>query len=371
MALSSSRTPPAHASLLAALLLASLAGCASPAEEALAPDSGDPDGGLSDAGPAAPACVPACTAPHTACEGAACVCAPGHHDGGDGSCVAAGSCAPGYGLRAGESRCLPVAEVCPPGKCVVAHTWSGGQCNYVVVPDGTACAGTSADQCTTRFECRNSQCTGVAPGCGARRPLVLVHGINGSSAEFTVMKQRLVADGWPASWIYLFDAKDPKWGCNVDNAAAIRSLVEKAVAETCQPRVDVVAHSMGTLGSRYFLKNLAGAGLVNTYVTLGGPHHGLSSPCYAPDFLGVCVWRELCESGDFIKQLNAPPVIVGQGRWVSIYGTADTTIPNASSQLTGAENISMPGVEHSGAKGLTEDAATYAEILRVLGYSCW
>ena len=131
------------------------------------------------------------------------------------------------------------------------------------------------------------------------------------------------------------------------------------------------ARCMGSLSSRYYVKNLGGQTKVNTYVTLGGPHHGLSSPCFAPGFLNVCVWKELCETGDFIRELNAPPSIVGHGPWVSIYGTADTTIPNASSQLAGAEMIAMPGVEHSGAKGLNEDAATYAEIKRVLGYACW
>ena len=64
-------------------------------------------------------------------------------------------------------------------------------------------------------------------------------------------------------------------------------------------------------------------------------------------------------------------MIVGSGKWVSIYGTADKTIPNASSQVTGAEMIAMPGVGHYGPGGLNEDAATYAQVLRVLGYGCW
>lgn len=372
MALPPAPLLPARAlkSGLLVLALASLA-CAGAARDPAGVPGADAGDGPADAGATEPACTPACTAPNTTCEGQACVCAAGHHDGGDGSCVAAGTCASGFGLKPGESTCRALAEVCPPGACVTARGWSQGQCDYVVLPDGTACPGQSNDRCVTRFECRTSQCTGLAPTCGARRPLVLVHGINGSSADFAVMKQRLIADGWPESWIYLFDAQDPKWGCNVDNAEAIRLLVQKAREETCQPRVDLIAHSMGTLSTRDYLKNLGGADLVNTYVTLGGPHHGLASPCYAPGFLGVCVWREMCETGDFIKQLNSPPAIVGHGHWVSIYGTADTTIPNASSQLAGAENISMPGVEHSGARGLTEDAATYAEVLRVLRYSCW
>jgi triacylglycerol lipase len=346
-----------------------LLGCAAP--EAAQPGAAQPDAGQpSDGGPV-PDCSPACTAPLTTCVAHACVCTPLAHDGGDGSCVALNACADGFGQGGGDSTCRPVAEVCPPVACGVARAWMPGRCSYSPLPDGAACAGHSGDQCISQFECRTGQCVGLQNGCGARRPLVLVHGINGSSADFKVMKARFLADGWPESWIYLFDAADPKWGCNVDNAAAIRALVERARAETCQPRVDIVAHSMGSLSSRYFLKDLQGAGLVNTYVTLGGPHHGLSAPCFAPGALGVCVWKELCESGDFIKELNTAPVIVGHGPWVSIYGTADTTIPNASSQLAGAENIAMPGVEHYGPKGLNEDAATYAQVLRVLGYPCW
>jgi triacylglycerol lipase len=204
--------------------------------------------------------------------------------------------------------------------------------------------------------------------CLDRRPVVMVHGVNGSSDDFAAMASRLVADGWPEDWIFRFDARDPSWGCNVDNAADIAALAEQAMASTCTSRVDLVAHSMGTLSSRYFVKNLGGTEVVNTYVTLGGMHHGLSSSCWAPDFLGVCVWQEICQSGDYVKQLNAPPATPGEVHWVSIYGTADESIPNDSSHLDGAENIVMEGVDHV---GLLKDEATYEEVKRVLGYSCW
>jgi triacylglycerol lipase len=203
------------------------------------------------------------------------------------------------------------------------------------------------------------------------RPVLLVHGVNGSSKDFATMIQRLIADGWPADWIFPFDAQDPSWGCNKDNAAALQALAEKARKATCQSRIDVIAHSMGSISSRYWIKNLGGQDVVNTYVTLGGMHHGLSSPCWAPGFLGVCVWKELCKSGDFIAQLNADPATPGKLHWVSMYGTADETVPNESSQLDGAENIPFEGVEHSGAKGLQEVEAVYLEVRRVLAYPCW
>ena len=206
----------------------------------------------------------------------------------------------------------------------------------------------------------------------AHRPVILVHGINGSSAEFATMIDRLETAGWPADRIYPFDAVDAAWGCNVDNAEAIAALADQALTEhPCESRVDVVAHSMGTLSTRYFIKNLGGTDVVNTYVTLGGMHHGLASPCWAPEFLGICVWTELCESGKFVAQLNEAPATPGDLFWVSIYGTADATVPNASSELDGAENIVIEGVEHAGENGLLEREDVWSEIVRVLGYACW
>src|SRR2546430_4446477 len=52
--------------------------------------------------------------------------------------------------------------------------------------------------------------------------VVFVHGINGSSADFAVMIRRLVADGWPADRLFAIDFPNPRFGCNIDNAALLR-----------------------------------------------------------------------------------------------------------------------------------------------------
>ena len=204
-----------------------------------------------------------------------------------------------------------------------------------------------------------------APVAPVFTPILMVHGINGSAANFDALKARLLADGWPPSKLFAFTFADPGWGCNVDNAATINGWVDMIIATTGASKVNVIAHSMGTLSSRYFVKDLGGTGKVARYITLGGMHHGLSSSCAATFPGAPCVWRELCETGDFVEQLNAAPATPGNLHWISIYGTADQTVPNASSHLVGAENIEVPGVTHD---GLLDDAATYAEILRVLAY---
>ena len=157
----------------------------------------------------------------------------------------------------------------------------------------------------------------------------------------------------------------------MDNAADIAALVEEIKFQTGSPRVDLVAHSMGTISSRYYIKFLAGHDSISTYVTMGGMHHGLSSPCWAPGFLGVCVWQELCETGAFITALNAPPVAPGGMHFVSIFSTADETVPAESSFVEGAENIEFQGIDHDGPNGLLQQPEVYGEVKRVLEYPCF
>ncbi|MEQ8272018.1 MAG: hypothetical protein RKU31_00050 [Deltaproteobacteria bacterium] len=200
-------------------------------------------------------------------------------------------------------------------------------------------------------------------------PVLFVHGINGSSAEFDVMRMRLVDDGWPANRLFALDFEDPRWGCNVDNAQTIADEVARILQTTGASRIDLVAHSMGTLSSRHFLKVLGGTAQVNTYVTLGGLHHGNRLACLNP--LDVCVWQELCPTNELLTNLNADPATPGDLAWVSIFSTDDGTVPVASSTLDGAENIEVSGVPHAGPGGLTEAEVVYDEVVRVLEYPAW
>ncbi len=344
-----------------ALLLA-----ACPVDEA-PPDAQLPDD--DDSAWAEPGCDPPCAPDSEACVDDTCVCADGYHDDGRqaGICVPEGVCADGWGIPEGEADCVPIEDFCSDETCHLLVGWDG-ECLYEVSDDLTPCEGTSPDPCDTEFVCQAGACVPAPRTCSPLRPVLFVHGVNGSSADFEALAARLVADGWPMEFLFFFDAEDPSWGCNMDNAAVIDLLADQVMDQTCEPRIDLVAHSMGTLSSRWFVKNLGGTELVNVYATIGGMHHGLLSPCFAPDFLGVCVWQEICEWGDMVTQLNEPPATPGELAWVSIYGTADETIPNDSSHLEGAENIVIEGATHV---GLLDHDEAYAELRRVLEYPCW
>ncbi len=212
--------------------------------------------------------------------------------------------------------------------------------------------------------------TGGIPDPGPD-PILFIHGVNGEASNYDVMIERFLADGWPADYLIARTFDDPSWGCNVDNADTIKVWVAEILQATGRPRIDLVAHSMGTLSSRTFVKNLGGSHSVNTYATLGGMHHGLASSCSPPFPFKPCIWTEICESDVFVGQLNEPPSTPGDLHWVSLYSKSDETIPVSSAMLPGAENIVFDGVDHSGANGLLEVEAVYQELKRVVEYPPW
>lgn len=193
--------------------------------------------------------------------------------------------------------------------------------------------------------------------------IVFVHGINGSKDDWTPMVNRFLADGWPANRLIANTYADPRWGCNDTNAMQLQTWVNQLRQAGAQ-HVAVVAHSMGGLSSRYYLKSLMGTTQVEVFTTLGTMHHGLSSPCLSP--LPVCVWQQLCQSGMFIGNLNAAPATPGPTTWTSIFSDSDDTVPQMSSQLTGANNILVPGLEHDGPNGLQSSSVVYQHVLDTL-----
>lgn len=192
--------------------------------------------------------------------------------------------------------------------------------------------------------------------------VVFVHGIKGSAADWAVMVERFKADGWPEDRLIANSFTDPEWGCNTLNAAQLASWVDELKSRGAT-RIAIVAHSMGGLSSRYFIKNFANDE-VAVFTTLGTMHHGLRSPCFSP--VPVCVWKELCSSGAFIRELNEAPATPGPARWTSIFSDADETVPSSSSELEGATNVLVPGLAHAGPNGLQDSEAVYQVVSSTL-----
>ena len=128
-----------------------------------------------------------------------------------------------------------------------------------------------------------NQFTSCTPAPEHQRPVVLVHG-NGSGMEATwrTLSKQLVDSGFcvfaldygrhqPGSDENLLDLAG---GSDIrESAGVLAGFISKVRSATAADQVDVVAHSMGALTARYYLKFLERSA-IHTLVSVGGTNHG-------------------------------------------------------------------------------------------------
>jgi triacylglycerol lipase len=147
---------------------------------------------------------------------------------------------------------------------------------------------------------------------------------------------------------------------NIVNAKAIRAFVNAHHFR----RVDVVAHSMGGLSSRWFVKFLRGSVSIEHYVALGTPQYGLLPTCVLPLDEG----GQMCPGGAFLRTLNAGDDTPGRTSYTSIFSSSDGIVPATSSRLDGGACLILDrGISHH---GLVTDARVYRQVVYALNGRC-
>jgi pimeloyl-ACP methyl ester carboxylesterase len=115
-------------------------------------------------------------------------------------------------------------------------------------------------------------------------PIIFVHGYGESGAVFDKMIAHLEGRGYPEDYLMAVNL-NPADGGNI--AAAERQLapaVDELIARTGggpDTKVDIVAHSMGALSSRWYANRLHPE-RVRTIFTIGGANHGTNVLCGHP-----------------------------------------------------------------------------------------
>ncbi|HSH75409.1 MAG TPA: alpha/beta fold hydrolase [Longimicrobiales bacterium] len=187
-------------------------------------------------------------------------------------------------------------------------------------------------------------------------PVLLVPGWLDSARDLAALRIRLVAAGW--SHVETLTFRDPA-GSNRDHAAEIDSLVTRMLSETGADEIDIVAHSMGGLATRWYLMAYAPAP-VRRVAFLGSPHRGTLSAHLA---WGVGA-EEMTPGSAFLNALDEAPAVPEGLDAITVRTPIDThVVPGESATLPGVPDHSVCCPTH---RGLLRDDEVFRIVLDFL-----
>jgi triacylglycerol lipase len=172
-------------------------------------------------------------------------------------------------------------------------------------------------------------------------PVLLVPGWLDTARDLAALRIRFMAAGW--THVETLTFRDPA-GSNRDHALEIDSAVTRMLAETGAERVDIVAHSMGGLATRWYLLTHHPAPVRRT-AFLGSPHHGTLAAHLAWGAGG----DEMTPGSDFLETLNGAPPVPEGVEAITVRTPIDTrVVPGESATLPGVEDRSVCCPSHPG-----------------------
>ena len=197
--------------------------------------------------------------------------------------------------------------------------------------------------------------TALAPVASAKDPILFVHGWSSTSSVWNTMISRFEKDGYAKSELMAYSYNTSQSN-KVSAEKEVKPRVETLLKNTGAAKVDIIAHSMGSLNSRWYIKFLGGEATVDDWVSIGGPNHGTETANFC--FSTACT--EMRVGSKFLGELNAgdeTPGSVNYGTW---WSPCDEIInPDSSVALSGATNTKTACISHL---GLLSDETTYTQV---------
>jgi len=174
------------------------------------------------------------------------------------------------------------------------------------------------------------------------QPILFVHGWSSNGATWNEMLGSFRAIGYTDSELFAISYNTSQ--SNVTTAQQLKTQVDEIQALTGWATVDVISHSMGSMSSRYYLKNLGGQSEVDAWVSLAGSNHGTTTA----RFCTQTSCKEMRPSSSFLAALNSVDETPGPVRYRTWWSPCDTTInPDSSVSLIGAINTKTACIGHS------------------------
>lgn len=222
----------------------------------------------------------------------------------------------------------------------------------------------------------------------AKDPVVVVPGFTTGpivSVGYYPLVERLRNQGYDVT---LLVYPDYGLGDINDNAQRLADTVAQVRSRTGASKVDLVAHSMGGLVSRTYVKNLGGSNRVDSLIMMGTPNYGTNLANIAQFFfggscIGITACQQMAAGSSFLNALNAGDDTIGNVRYTSIATKVDEIVfPYRTSFLANNGNITNVAVQDQcwlrfpGHLGLILDGTTFDGVNDALKgervrMNCW
>jgi pimeloyl-ACP methyl ester carboxylesterase len=170
-------------------------------------------------------------------------------------------------------------------------------------------------------------------------PVLLIHGYGANSGYWKPCSKLLTRAGISHQAIEL----EPVLASIDDYAELINTAVEALCASSGQQQVIILAHSMGGLAARAFVR-VHGSERVAKLITLGTPHFGSTLANFA---MGVNATQMQRAAPAWLHALADTETPALRACVVSIYSRQDNIVaPQDSAHLPGASNVAVELIGH-------------------------
>ena len=174
-------------------------------------------------------------------------------------------------------------------------------------------------------------------------PVLLVPGWFDTERDLAALRIRLLSAGWPVEGVAALTFERPT-GSNEEHAQEISRAVAELLDRSGAERIDIVAHSMGGLATREYLR-VSEARAVRRVAFLGTPHRGTYSA-----YLAFGDGRdEMIPGSPFLTDLNAEDPVPEGVEAMTVRTPIDALVlPNESATLPGMPNHQVCCPTHAG-----------------------